>query len=243
MADINGWDFYKYEEIGSTNDVIKLFCQTPNRKIVVQAIRQTAGRGRLGRSWVSEEGNLFFSMAFEFPLKDLGHLVTVSALSLAQILSRLAPQEKVSLKWPNDVLMNEAKISGILLEKGDGDYIITGIGVNIVSAPEIPDILYPTNSLRNAGIETTADTLLTQYLQQFDSNLQILRQQGFVPLKKQWLNMAANLNKQILVRQLDKEETGIFRGIDDNANLIIETAGELKKILAGDIFYIEKEDE
>ena len=160
---IAGFEIIRFAEVGSTNDVAADYSHEPGKKLVVQAQRQTAGRGRRGRLWQSLDGNLFFSMLLEFPLSDLGKLVLCASLSLLETVKMYDKTVQVALKWPNDVLINDAKLSGMLLEKGNGNYIIVGIGVNVVQSPKTADMLYPTISLKEAGITTTADEFLEHY--------------------------------------------------------------------------------
>ena len=112
MQRINGWQWEEYDEVVSTNDTVRnLTNKKDGAKYVVTALRQTGGRGRRGRSWVSLEGNLFMSMAFEAELKNVGQIVFIVSLSLLETLRHLFPDINICLKWPNDVLVNERKIS------------------------------------------------------------------------------------------------------------------------------------
>jgi BirA family biotin operon repressor/biotin-[acetyl-CoA-carboxylase] ligase len=243
MKTLDGWTYYHYDELGSTNDKIADFCTTPKQRFIVCCKSQTAGRGRRGRSWLSLQNNLFFSLAFEFNLCYIGHLVIISALSLAQSISELDSHADISLKWPNDVLLNNAKVSGILLEKGKGEYIIIGIGVNISASPDDRDMLYPTVSLAEAGIKTTPQDFLSLYIKHFNSCLRTLENYGFAPLKEKWLSLAGHLGKEICVKQENTVIRGIFCGIDDNARLLLKTPNAEQKIMVGDIFYIESKYE
>ena len=130
MALIDKWIYYIFDEVSSTNDVIKQYCSKSGKYIAVYAKKQTSGRGRRGRNWDSPRGNLFFSMAFEYELQRAGELAFACSLSLLQAVKKIAPYADIKLKWPNDVLLNNAKMSGILLEKGAEKYMIVGVGVN-----------------------------------------------------------------------------------------------------------------
>lgn len=92
-------------------------------------------------------------------MADLSGLVILCGLSLCQIIKELNPQNLVQIKWPNDVLINGAKVSGMLLEKGPNDYIIIGIGVNIVNYPQEKDIIYKTTSLQHENIIISPENL------------------------------------------------------------------------------------
>ena len=236
---ISGFEIICLDEVGSTNDAAKDYAQkAAGQKLVIAAKRQTAGRGRRGRSWLSLDGNLFFSMLFEFELKNLGKLIMASALSLLDAIKQYDKTADVVLKWPNDVLLNGAKVSGILLEKGEGEYMITGIGVNIRQSPQGADMLYPTTSLKAAGIETTPDEFLHKYLFEFTANLKLANED----LRQKWLDNAKGIGAEIVVRQNGQEQKGIFMGIDENADLLLKTEREEEKILAGDVFYVGEEN-
>lgn len=237
MQSINGWQWEEYDEVVSTNDTVRnLTNKKDGAKYVVTALRQTGGRGRRGRSWVSLEGNLFMSMAFEAELKNVGQIVFIVSLSLLETLRHLFPDINICLKWPNDVLVNDRKISGILLEKGEGDYIIAGIGVNIAAAPKIDGLVYPAQSLADFGFETGRLDLFRAYLQTFEANYKLWQEQGFETIRARWLANAKNLGKEILVRMNNEERSGIFAGVDENGTLLLERNNNLEKIYAGDIF-------
>ncbi|MBR1825996.1 MAG: biotin--[Alphaproteobacteria bacterium] len=225
-----------YEEVGSTNDAALLLSRNlKGKKVAVRAKRQTAGRGRRGRNWQSLDGNLFFSMLRGFDLQKLGILVMSAALAVADTIKTYDMTADVRIKWPNDVLLNGAKVCGMLLEKGAGKYMVIGIGVNILQSPKSADMLYPTVSLREAGIVATADDFLQRYLPLFEKNLR----QSAKRLRRKWLQYAKGIGSQIVVRQNGTEQTGIFEGIDENADLILRIGDKTQKILAGDVFFVE----
>lgn len=233
------WKYFEFKEVGSTNDKIREYCQSEGQCVVVRADIQTAGRGRWGRSWQSAAGNLFFSAAFEFDIKEAGKLAFICSLSLLQALKKIAPSADILLKWPNDVLLNGAKVSGILLEKGEGNYIIAGIGVNVAVAPKVENAVYKITSLADAAIKTTAPELMLLFMESFSQNLSLLQTKGFAVLRTEWLKYAKNLGKEIIVRQNGKEWKGVFTGIDEDAVLLMQTPAGVRKILAGDVFFEE----
>ena len=237
MVKLEEWDYICLQCVGSTNDEVKKYCSAPCRKVAVRAEKQTSGRGRRGRNWISEEGNLFCSLAFEFELKNLGALVMITALSLAQAAESFSAAVKPQLKWPNDVLLNGAKLSGILLEKGEGDYIIVGVGVNIVSAPENENLLYKATSLYENGIICTAEEFLARYLQKFNRNLLLLDRNKKALLKDEWLKRARGIGQPVVVRCDDREEKGVFCGIDDDMALLLKQKEKIIKVLVGDVFF------
>ncbi len=240
MAEIENWQYYCYDEIGSTNDEIKKFCLQKEKKVVVRALSQTAGRGRRGRKWVTKAGNLFFSVALEFDLKNLGQLVIISSLSLAQSVKFLSAYANVKLKWPNDVLLDGKKMSGILMEKAEGEYIIVGIGVNVAESPKESTLLYPATSLAENGINTDAENFLQIYLHKFNENLQKYSAGEYESLRSEWMDFAKDVGDKIVIKQEQKQLKGIFAGIDEQANLLLQCKNETIKVMVGDVFYETK---
>ncbi len=235
------WQIYYYDEVTSTNDIIKNLCVKANDKIVVCAQKQTAGRGRMGRQWQSLAGNLFFSLALNVDLRSLGTFILMCGLTLCQTIHTLQPMVNVQIKWPNDVLLNNAKVSGMLLEKGPADYLIIGIGVNLVQHPISSDIIYPTTSLSNAGINVTIQQFLKLFLKQFTKNLALLETKtGCATLRNQWLGYVKGLGERLTVRQENQEMSGVFRGIDENGYLMLENDTGICQIRVGDVFYIKE---
>lgn len=239
MEKIGDWYWLDKEEGGSSNDEAKTISQDKTSgKYVISLKRQTAGRGRRGRSWVGMEGNLFMSQAIQIPMSEIGKIVFVVSLSLLESLKNLFPQLKAQLKWPNDILIDNQKISGILMEKGAGNYLIIGIGVNIIGAPQLSDVLYPAAGLADKGLKTDRITLLKEYLQVFDKNYKLLQDKGFAPIREKWLQQAKGIDEPIEVHLENENKIGIFKGIDENGALILQQKNKLEKIYAGDIFYI-----
>ena len=233
------WQIINLDNVDSTNNEAKKHCFEPGGKTVIVAKHQTAGRGRRGRTWQSLEGNLFFSLALEFNLADLGKLVMISALSVLRTIKLLHPSVKANIKWPNDILLNNKKVCGILLEKGNGDYMIVGIGVNIMQSPQDDGMLYPTTSLLQEGIDTTTTEFLQHFLPIFSELLLIYEKQKFSQIRQEWEFSALGIGKKIEIRQDNKIIRGIFLGIDDTGSLLLKTSRNTEKIVAGDVFYIK----
>ena len=238
------WQITQYEELKSTNDTaLDMANIIESGYYVIKAKKQTNGRGRRGRTWESLSGNLFFSMLFKFDIRKAGELAVICSLSLLQVIKKLDVLANVKLKWPNDVLLNSAKVSGILFEKASGDYIVAGIGVNIAQSPKNEKMLYTVTSLKEVGIDTSADDFLKLYLEVFTDNLNLYAENKFEWLRKLWLDNAKGLNKRIVVRQNGKDIGGIFRGIDEGGALLSESNGKVSRILAGDVFFEEREND
>jgi BirA family biotin operon repressor/biotin-[acetyl-CoA-carboxylase] ligase len=161
----------------------------------------------------------------------------ISALSLAQAVEEYDNNARPSLKWPNDVLLNNAKLAGILLEKSEGDYMIVGVGVNIAAKPKKKKIPYRITTLQENGINCTAEEFLAVYLKKFDQNLELLSKGGRLALRAEWVKRACGIGQMILVCRDEKFERGIFAGIGEDMSLILKQRGKLVKVLVGDIFF------
>lgn len=239
-----GWQWLDFDEADSTNNVARALTEevASGSKVVVSVVRQTAGRGRRGRQWIDCAGNLFMSLAVEVAVKDLGRLVLLSSLCLFKTIKELSKDVdvKVELKWPNDVLVNGGKISGILLEKGSGDYFVIGIGVNIAASPKGNVAAYPLISLREAGIDTDRVTFLKNYVAIWDKTRDTWDKEGFEPLRQMWLANVKGLGEEINVTDEKETKKGIFSGVDEDGALLLGGAAGIRKIRAGDVFYIKE---
>lgn len=234
----------EYDSLGSTNDEAKRLAEDGAREgTVIRADRQSQGRGRRGRQWVSETGNLFTSILLrpEVPLHQAATLPFVAAVALGDTLAPKLPQGAVSYKWPNDVLLKGRKVSGILIESGGsrlGFWLVLGLGLNLSSYPG--EALYPATSLKEAGVEWTPQEALNSFLPVFAGLYDTWRGHGFAPLRRAWLNRAAHIGKAVEVRQDGRALNGVFEDIDENGALRLRLAdGELETITAGDVFFNE----
>jgi len=241
--------FFRIETKGvteSTNDdVMKRAIAGESEGLVIQALRQTSGRGRNGRVWESPESNLYLSILIRpraLPKQVLFYSFAAAMAVYDAVLS-VMPNADVQLKWPNDVLLNGKKISGILLESapvenGIVDWVVIGIGINVSSCPD--NVLYPTTSLNEAGAKTNVDQVLEEVLKSFDQWHLTLRFDGFRPVRRAWLAYARI--GAISVKLQSEEIKGEFAGIDENGNLMLRTEDETEKIIsAGDVFFSDKD--
>ena len=206
---------------------------------VVVAETQTASRGRQGRRWVSDAGNLYFSVLFRPNAAALPLLSPLAGVAVARAVRRVAGLYP-TIKWPNDIIIDGRKVAGILAESALSgsriDYAIVGVGVNIaldVSAdPEIAGTAASLNRL--AGAEVDRAELLRRILQYMDAlYLDLHRRRSPIPEWRRWLD---TIGRRVTVAHYDKAQTGLAEDIDDAGNLILRTdAGSLLTLAAGDI--------
>ena len=245
MYKINNWNWEDKKITESTNDdAVALSSQYHQDEVfIISAEKQTKGRGRRGRSWIGLEGNLFFSQGLIFDEHNVGQLIVIATYSLYQTIKEiLSAVHKVQIKWPNDILIDGSKVSGMLLEKGKNNYFIVGIGVNIKTSPKELNMIYPTTSLAEKGITIDRLEFLRSYINNFDKCMDQWHKTGFVPLKQQWLKAVKGLETEISVHTETENIAGIFKGIGDNGELLLSQEGIIKKIYAGDVFYKEERD-
>lgn len=242
--------FEIYESVPSTMDLVREQAHNGGDEgLCIQAFRQEAGRGRQGRTWVSEEGNLYISLLLrpQQKLADYGQMAFVGALAVkdALILAEVKPQI-IRIKWPNDVLVEANKISGLLLEAGKDhngeDFLILGLGLNIFHAPEERSKLAD----YAAGFRDTAPEHQNYMIKHFrDVVLDRLKyrysqwhKEGFAPIRSEWLGYAARLGEAISVKLPQERFEGIFEGIDEQGTLLLqEKSGITRKIQSGDVFF------
>lgn len=236
-----GWSFFSYQQIDSTNETVKKIMKTTdNRKIVVQSDVQTKGKGRRGREWISPEGNLYVSLGLRISeISRLGEFSFLTAVALADALSGLSPQIKAECKWPNDILVKGRKISGILLET-DGnkgiEFLVIGLGVNLVPLSQ-EKLLYPITSLQEEGLSISKERMLSAFLERFEGWMKRRKDEGFSAVVSAWCKRAYGIGRHITVNLPDRQLHGIFSGIDKEGTLLLNMGGKEYRITAGDVFF------
>ena len=141
---------FVYKNVNSTNDLaIKIIKNSKNKSGIVIASNQTKGRGKYGKKWISFKGNIFVSIFFNYEKKNISlkKMTYINCFLVKTILS-LYCKKRISIKPPNDLLINKKKISGILQEiikKDEERYMIVGIGINLINNPSLKK--YPTTNL------------------------------------------------------------------------------------------------
>ena len=229
----------QFAEIDSTNDACGLreLAGEP-AGVVIRADRQTAGRGRRGRSWTSPRGNLYTSILLrpERPVPEVAALGFAAVMAVGDVAEALLPPgTRVQHKWPNDLLIDGSKASGILLEAQPG-FVVLGIGVNIASHPA--DTPYPAIDLVAAGAAPIApQALLERLLAAFAPLYDSWDRAGFASLLPAWHRRAAGLGETIEVRLERETLTGIFRDLAPDGTLRLGLSdGTERRIAAGDVY-------
>lgn len=236
-----------HDEIDSTNaEALRLMQKGEHGPLWITAERQSAGRGRRGRSWASLPGNLHATLLVTDagPPESWPQISFVAALAVHDAVVEVAPDIRpmLELKWPNDLLLAGGKCAGILIEgegaEGEGGVAI-GIGVNCAAHPA--DAGYPATDLSAHGAKVSAATLFAALSVKLPGRLaQWNRGSGFATIRADWLARAAGLGETIRVRLTDRELTGRFDSLDDvGALVLIEAEGGKLVVAAGDVVSFE----
>ncbi len=236
------WTVETFDSVDSTQDLLKdrALSGAPEGA-VVQGLEQLKGRGRHGNTWISPKGNLYLSILLrsDCPAQVAGQLAFVVALAVGDTVGSFLTQEereRVRLKWPNDILYNGLKISGILLETNINnallDAVYVGVGVNVEKPPEghigLCDVAGGAVS-----VDACRDALLDNLAQWYGT----WRQKGFAPVREAWLKQAHGVGQSVTARMPQGQEKGIFEGIDEQGALILRQDDDVKAIQAAEIHF------
>jgi|GEM_PF-418882 len=253
----------EYDQVDSTNIEAKRLIQCGQAletNLVITAKSQTAGKGRLGRGWVSEEGNLFVSVVigkkphmikdrdyniisdntdhskeseYQKKLPSNVHYPFLAAIAIGKTIDQFI-EVKSKYKWPNDVLVEGRKISGVLIETIQ-DYIIFGMGINIASYPLSGTKLSATclNNYSSSGLKVAE--VLELLIKNFAGLLGLDSQE----IMNQWTKSAYGLGSKVSIDQAGKEISGVFNGVDENGRLILDTKRGTRELVSfGDVRWI-----
>ncbi|MTH48898.1 bifunctional biotin--[acetyl-CoA-carboxylase] ligase/biotin operon repressor BirA [Intestinirhabdus alba] len=203
---------------------------------------QQAGRGRRGRKWFSPFGaNLYLSMFWRLeqgPAAAMG-LSLVIGIVMAEVLRELGA-DRVRVKWPNDLYLQDKKLAGILVEltgkTGDAAQIVIGAGINMAMRRVEEDMVTQGwINLQEAGVFLDRNTLAAKLIHELRAALQLFEQEGLAPWLSRWEKLDNFIHRPVKLIVGDKEITGISRGIDAQGALLLEQDGVVKPWLGGEI--------
>ena len=237
-----GWRLQVHESLSSTQDhLLALAASGEPEGTAALALRQTAGRGQYGRAWQSLSGNLHLSLLLrprEVP-RQLPQYSLLAAVALADALAGFLPAgAPLSVKWPNDLLLNGAKCAGILLDSGlDGagmPWIVLGIGVNLAYAPQLPD--RPVTCLADVcGVPPGPETFAWRLLECLSHWRQRRAEEGFGPVRAAWMARGPAPGAVLTVRRPQGSITGRFEGLAEDGALLIATEERVHTVVAGEL--------
>ena len=232
-----------FETVGSTNALALDAAREGDAGLHwFAALDQSAGRGRRGRDWQSHKGNLAASLLLSFDRPgDYSGLGFVAGVALAEALKALAPDAPAALKWPNDLLLDGEKLSGILLEAqslpGGGQALAIGIGVNVVAAPT--DLPYRATCLAAFGLALSAETLFSALSDSFADAFALWRGgAGLADVLALWRHHAAGIGGPVSVALPTGRISGTFEALDETGRLLVRLPdGQMHAVSAGDVYF------
>ena len=227
----------RFDELDSTNAYAKRSCSLLADKTIIIAQRQSAGRGRLDRKWISQEGGLYFSLLLKPTRTDfLPNLTQLMALCVCASLRKTGAD--AVLKWPNDILVNRQKICGILSEalftQNRLQGVILGVGINI-NQTDLSLAGKPAVSLKMLGIKTDEKTFLKEILERFFEQYEEVLQKGFDVIRAPYLNLFPYLEKEVTIKNGAQEVTGAVQTISPEGKLVLKTPEGFTEISIGDM--------
>jgi BirA family transcriptional regulator, biotin operon repressor / biotin---[acetyl-CoA-carboxylase] ligase len=236
------WRVEHFEEINSTNTYVSVKAKEgASEGLVARADYQSAGRGRLDRTWEAPPRSaLMCSILLSPPTSpdEMQLVVAAVALSARSALGALCsfyPQ----LKWPNDLIVDDKKIAGLLAEvvqSENGITIVAGIGINLTDSPEG---LPATNALKVSGVTITPEALLEKLLEELNIRRGLLdTEAGRQMLRAEYESVLETIGRSVIVEQSDAMFPALATGIDATGRLILNAAGEEKIISVGDVIHV-----
>jgi len=235
-----GREVFYYSTLSSTMDEARQEIKkgAPEGTVII-AGRQTAARGRLGRSWISPEGNIALSVILYPDSEFLPYLIMIASVAVVQTIKD-ATELKASIKWPNDVLIGGRKVCGILIESGVSKqkrrYAIIGVGLNInLKSDDYPEVAETATSLESElGRNVSPAELLKKLITEMDKLYSLMTEGGAI--FSRWRDEMKILGKRVRVACGGEVIEGIAADVLKDGSLILNCGnGEHRKILAGDV--------
>jgi BirA family biotin operon repressor/biotin-[acetyl-CoA-carboxylase] ligase len=235
---------FVHDEIDSTNEEARRRGLAGERgPFWIRARRQTAGRGRRGRTWESPEGNLMATLLLQpgVGAAEAAKLSFVAALAVHDVVSTLVAGSDVRVKWPNDVLVGGRKIAGILLESSSEEggrvpWLAVGIGVNLVHAPQ--QTMYPATFLAQHCAAPAVDDVMEGLAVAWDARFRVWNESGFEAIRDAWLSVAIGPGQSVEVRLAHETLTGTFETLAvDGALVLVLPGGQRRLITSGEVFF------
>ena len=242
-----GYRLVQLDTVDSTNDEAKRRADMGEPgPLWIWSARQSKGRGRAGREWTSQVGNLFASLLVRLncPLQTASQLALVAGIITYETISKLIAYEgrsKLLLKWPNDLLLDEEKIAGMLLENMGApndrrSAVVIGTGINLANHPE--DLPQPAVSLEAYGLTITPAEALEvlaatthEWLERWDEGA------TFPSIRRAWLDRAGPTGRKLIVQIGTDKIDGTYAGLDLEGALRLKTDSGTRTVTAGDVFF------
>ena len=242
-----GYRLVQLDTVDSTNDEAKRRADMGEPgPLWIWSARQSKGKGRVGRHWTSQVGNLFASDLVRLicPLQTASQLALVAGFITYETIAKLIPAEgrtKLLLKWPNDVLLDEEKIAGMLLEnlgapEDRRSAVVIGTGINLANHPE--DLPQPAVCLEAYGLSVTPAKALEVLAATTDDWLKRWDEGATFPsIRRAWLDRAGPTGRKLVVQIGNEKIEGTYAGLDLDGALRLTTENGTRTVTAGDVFF------
>jgi BirA family biotin operon repressor/biotin-[acetyl-CoA-carboxylase] ligase len=233
------YDIHRFATIDSTNTWVMDQARAGAQEgLVAVAAEQTAGRGRLGRTWIAPPGSSLLMSVLLRPASlpmDRLHLTTAAVSMAAADAVALVADVRPTLKWPNDLLIGDRKLAGVLTEV-DGDAVVVGIGVNCTwpedLPPEIADVAIAASHAAGRPVHT--EDVLGSLLENLDARLAA----GWDEVAREYKTRCETIGRDVRVELTDRSFTGVATGVDDDGALIVQTDSGARRVIAGDVIHV-----
>ena len=248
QTEVLGNKIYYFKTINSTQDfALKLASKHYENGSLIIAQKQTSGRGRLNRKWISPKGGIWFSILLKpnFEIVQVSLLPMMTSLALAITIEKIL-KLKPKIKWPNDVLLDNKKVAGILVdasvESNQIDYIAIGIGINFKINPKTITKLInkkenEITTLVNQSANADPVLFLQTFLFQFERLYNNLLTNNIREIKNEWEKRSSTLGKKITISTPSGQVKGKAIRLDDDGALLISQRGKVQRFLVGDVSY------
>ena len=201
---------------------------------------QTAGRGRMDRTWSSPEGQgvwLSVLLRPKMQAEDAPLITFCCALAMAKAVRRVTALD-AQIKWPNDLVLHGKKLCGILLEMvfdGQGYAVVAGTGLNVREGAYPPELAQRATSIAEWADVPDRGAIIAAYLDALEEAVSALEERGFAGIAAEFRRACITLGSQVHVLGTDEQFTGVAEDIDDTGALLVRVDGELRRVLAGDV--------
>ena len=248
QTDIVGRKIYYFDTIDSTQSfALKLASRPHENGTIIVAKRQTHGRGRQDRKWISPDGGIWLSVLLKpnFEVSQVSLFPMLASLALAITIEKTLKLEP-KLKWPNDVTLGDKKVAGILVdasvESNQIDYLVIGVGINFkIDSTSITKIAKNSKNFYGAttlvGKKTNADPVvfLQAFLNELEKMYNKVIENDISEIKKGWKKRSSTVGKNVKISTPNGHVTGKAIGIDNDGALLVSSRGKTQRLLVGDV--------
>ena len=237
-----------YRVATSTNDIVMdKFLRGSKKDCLCLAEAQTKGKGRRGRTWVSPFGrNVYMSYGctFKSDMSSLDGLSVAVGIGVAESLTRVG-LTRVGLKWPNDLVLDQKKLGGILIEMAPTDNdsiaVVVGLGVNLKLSLGDSELIDQPHAVVGDSIKISRNRLISDLALGVIFSVRKFSERGFVDYKSKWNRFNSHAGAFLRLQRADQSITGIDKGIDAKGNLVLDINGKEKVFNSGEVGFIRRE--